>query len=173
VLTLGLCSLQFWRVPPMRKCSYNFPPFHSFLLCLPFHPPTPVPYITLQGNKRLASLPTGVEQCSNLRVCFFQDTSVSLLPEGMASLAKLERLIVPKTGMGDSSEAGTTAPHIHIAIVCPHARGLCVAGFESYVFRDAACIRSLLCLCAHFFVSYVISLLCPRTRPLSRSNFEP
>ena len=37
----------------------------------------------------------GLENCGSLRVCFFNGTAITAMPQGMASLAKLERVMIP------------------------------------------------------------------------------
>jgi hypothetical protein len=59
----------------------------------------------MSGNKKLASLPASVEKCASLRVFFFQDTAVTSIPDGLASLTKIERIIAPKAGLDAGAEA--------------------------------------------------------------------
>ena len=64
----------------------------------------------MSNNPACAALPAGIEKCANLRVCFFQDTSITSLPDGMADLTAFERVIAPKAmdaGDAEAKIAGT------------------------------------------------------------------
>ena len=58
----------------------------------------------ISSNNKLTALPAGLGNCSNLRVCFFQDTSVTSIPAEIGSFAKIERLMVPKAGLDSGAE---------------------------------------------------------------------
>jgi internalin A len=49
----------------------------------------------LSSNKKLTTLPPGFDKCTTLRVCLFQDTQISEIPEAMGSFDRLERVIIP------------------------------------------------------------------------------
>lgn len=63
----------------------------------------------ISSNGKLTSLPEGIGKCANLRVCFFQDTGVMSLPAEMGKFTKIERLMVPKSGLDSGAEEVLTA----------------------------------------------------------------
>jgi Leucine-rich repeat (LRR) protein len=63
----------------------------------------------ISSNGKLTSLPEGIGKCTNLRVCFFQDTGVMSLPAEMGKFTKIERLMVPKSGLDSGAEEVLTA----------------------------------------------------------------